>query len=160
MIDKIEPILLEMDYINPVMQAARGAPSLPYTAAGIDPDSGKWVFIDFGKLPLGNDSPTFLYLIAFPDWHGEQFVKVGIGIFDRVRAHELRGGEVLQKIEVPRWQALIAEKMILNDWPRYRPRVPLPQHGDTECLPWEVANNLAITDYIRFVQTEIRLENR
>ncbi|WP_344856141.1 hypothetical protein [Planomonospora alba] len=160
LIDKIEPILQELDYENPVMEAARYNNRLPYTGAGIDPELGYWVFINFGRLPLNNDSPSYLYLIEFPDWHGERFIKVGIGLANRIRDHERHGGRLLQSIEAPRWQVRIAEKIILEEWPRFRPTVPLPQSGDTECLIWDVRSKIKLRSYIKSVATNVRLDGR
>jgi hypothetical protein len=149
LIDKIEPLLADMKYSDPILDAKRGAKNLPYYASGIDPDLGERVFINLGRLPLGDESPTYLYLIDFQDWHGESFVKVGIGLTARLRAHERRGGTVLQAIEIPRWQAYAIERRILKEWPRFRPRTPLPQYGDTECLRREVGEQLRLSHYVR-----------
>lgn len=151
LIDKIQPIIDGMRYADPVLAARRGAKNLPYYASGIDPDVGERVFINLGQLPLGDDSPTYLYLIDFPDWRGEAFVKVGIGLAQRLRDHERHGGVVLQAIEIPRWQAYAIEQRILQEWPRFHPRTPLPQHGETECLLREVSGQLRLSRYVRIV---------
>lgn len=149
LVDRLEPYLAELDYRNPVMVASRYSRELPYYAAGLEMSRDVWVFINLGRLPLGNETPTFLYLIAFPDWHGEKFMKVGIGLIGRLRAHERHGGQVLEAIELPRWQARIAEAMILSDCPSFRPRVPLPQHGSTECMLWDFGKTLRLSRYVK-----------
>jgi hypothetical protein len=147
-IDKLEPILATLPYIDPILDAQRGAEYLPYYACGIDHQHGERVFINLGRLPLGDESPTYIYLIDFPDWHGEAFVKVGIGLFARLRDHERHGGVVLQAIEVPRWQAYAIEKMVLADWPSFYPTTPLPQRGDTECLVHATASQIELSRYV------------
>jgi hypothetical protein len=147
-IDKLEPLLARLPYVDAVLDAQRGAEDAPYYACGIDPQRGEWIFINLGRLPLGDESPTFIYLIDFPDWHGEAFVKVGIGLAARLRDHERHGGLVLQAIEVPRWQAYAIEQRILEEYPNFRPAMQLPQHGDTECLVREVASQLQLSQYV------------
>jgi hypothetical protein len=61
---------------------------------------------------------------------------------------------VLQRIELPRWQAYAIEQRILQEWPAFRPGVPLPQSGDTECLTREVGNQLKLRRYIRLWETQ------
>ncbi|MER7500896.1 hypothetical protein AB0L05_02080 [Nonomuraea pusilla] len=149
LIDRLEPFLAELDYSDVVLIAARGSKTLPYYAVGYDGELDRWTFVSLGRLPLGNETPTFLYLICFPDWHGERFAKVGIGLINRIREHERHGGEVLHMIELPRWHARIAETMILADRPVYRPRTPLPQNGDTECMPWDFGLKLKLDRYLK-----------
>ncbi|MFI7131287.1 hypothetical protein ACIBQ1_36770 [Nonomuraea sp. NPDC050153] len=147
-IDKLEPLLATLPYIDPVLDAQRGAKYLPYYACGIDAQHGERVFINLGRLPLGDESPTYIYLIDFPDWHGEAFIKVGIGLAERLRAHERYGGVVLQAIEVPRWQAYAIERRILAEWPSFYPATPLPQNGDTECLVRAIASQIQLSRYV------------
>ncbi|MFF9808289.1 hypothetical protein ACF1G5_24765 [Streptomyces coeruleorubidus] len=120
-----------------------------YSAVGRVPRTDRWHFYSLGSFPLGDETPTWVYLIAFPDWNGERFVKIGIGLDQRVRDHETRGGLVLQKVQVPRWQARVIERLVLRQYPRQRPRVPLPQFGDTECLVWEAAEKIQLTALVR-----------
>ncbi|MGA6158827.1 hypothetical protein ACPEIC_36390 [Stenotrophomonas sp. NPDC087984] len=116
-----------------------------YGAVGRVPRTYQWVYYDMGRFPLGDDTPTWVYLIAFPNWHGERFVKVGIGLDQRLRDHEAQGGVVLQKVKVPRWQARVIERLVLRQHLRQRPSVPLPQYGDTECLAWEAAAKIKLS---------------
>ncbi|MET8206235.1 hypothetical protein ABZT51_09345 [Streptomyces sp. NPDC005373] len=120
-----------------------------HIAVGRVPRTDRWMFYKLGSFLLGDETPTWVYLIAFPDWCGERFVKIGIGLDQRVRHHETQGGVVLQKVKVPRWQARVIERLVLKQQPRQRPRVPLPQYGDTECLVWEAAEKIQLPALVR-----------
>lgn len=143
-IDRLEALIDTIPLEDVVLWHAGGS-----TAVGRVPRSDRWLFYDLGSFPLGDETPTWVYLIAFPDWCGERFVKIGIGLNQRVRDHELRGGVVLQKVKVPRWQARIIERLVLRQYPRQRPKVPLPQYGDTECLVWEAAKTIRLPELVR-----------
>ncbi|MGW3246531.1 hypothetical protein [Streptomyces sp. NPDC001070] len=123
-----------------------------YLAIGFSPAEGIYLHHNFGRLPLGDESPTWVYLIDF-HWHGERFVKIGIGLDQRIRDHELQGGQVLQKVQLPRWQARAIERAVLDAYPRHRPLVPLPQHGDTECLVPSVASQINLRSLAKALQT-------
>lgn len=115
-----------------------------HSAIGRMPGTDRWKGYKLGNFALGDETPTWVYLIAFPDWCGERFVKIGIGLDRRIQDHTDQGGVVLQKVKVPRWQARIIERLVLREHPRQRPKVPLPQFGDTECLVWAAADRIRL----------------
>ncbi|OEJ22990.1 hypothetical protein AR457_37950 [Streptomyces agglomeratus] len=143
-IDRLEALLPTIPLKDTVLWHMGG-----YGAVGRVPRTDRWTHYRLGSFPLGDETPTWVYLIAFPDWYGERFVKIGIGLDERVRDHETRGGVVLQKVKVPRWQARVIERLVLRQYPRQRPHVPLPQYGDTECLVWEAAERIQLPALVR-----------
>ncbi|MER6532136.1 hypothetical protein [Streptomyces sp. NPDC001508] len=143
-IDRLEALIETIPLKDVVLWHTGG-----HIAVGRMPRTDRWIFYNLGSFPLGDETPTWVYLIAFPDWCGERFVKVGIGLDQRVRDHETHGGVVLQKVKVPRWQARVMERLVLRQYPRQRPQVPLPQYGDTECLVWEAAEKIQLQALVR-----------
>ncbi|MEV6007342.1 hypothetical protein AB0M29_11090 [Streptomyces sp. NPDC051976] len=143
-IDRLEALNETIPLKDVVLWHAGG-----HIAVGRVPRTDRWAFYKLGSFPLGDETPTWVYLIAFPDWCGERFVKIGIGLDQRVRDHETHGGVVLQKVKVPRWQARVIERLVLRQYPRQRPQVPLPQYGDTECLVWETAEKIQLPTLVR-----------
>ncbi|MFF4402476.1 hypothetical protein [Streptomyces sp. NPDC001480] len=153
-IDRLEPLLpavpLEEVVLWHLPMGSSGAQlGDNYGTVGRAPGSDRWKYHSLGSFPLGDETPTWVYLIAFPDWHGERFVKIGIGLNQRVRTHQNRGGIVLQKVKVPRWQARVVERLVLQQYPRQSPHVPLPQGGDTECLVWEAGSKIQLSALAR-----------
>jgi hypothetical protein len=146
-IDQLETVKQETGLKDPVLFAIKQRSG--YGGVGVDPSSERRTLVTFnlGNLPLGDLSPTYVYLLEFPDWHGERFVKVGIGLEPRLRSHYAQGGQLLQKVAVPRRLALAIERAILTRHKRYRPATPLPQSGDTECLVWQSASQINLLKY-------------
>ena len=145
-IDRLEPLAASM-YRSAILFA--DMTPIGYGGIYIEDDSQGHIPFNLGRLPLGEESPTYVYLVAFSDWHGERFIKVGIGLAQRVRNHELQGGKVLQKVLLPRWQAALIERAILREYPKYRPQISLPQQGDTECLDWDAAAQIKLARYVK-----------
>ena len=75
------------------------------------------------------------------------YVALGIGLEPRLRSHYARGGQLLQKVIVPRRMARAIERAVLAGHERYRPAIPLPQSGDTECLVWQSATRINLMKY-------------
>lgn len=81
--------------------------------------------------------PGYLYLLRW-NWGGQEFLKVGIGAADgpRIASQTRHGAQVVEVREATLATCREAERAMLNalDAWRFKPSLPLPLAGDTECL--------------------------